>query len=78
MLAKTVNLTRIPENLKSTEIVLDAEDMRRLRELDRKQRLLSGSLWTRDGFDMEDLWDTAKDEKFDVKPPDAKKQKTTE
>ncbi len=69
---------RVTENLKATEITLDAEDMRRLRETDKNTRLLSGSLWTRDGFDFEDLWDTAKDEKFEVKQPEAKKQKTTD
>ncbi len=35
VLAKSVKTSRIEENLKSTEIKLDAEDMRRLGELDR-------------------------------------------
>ena len=40
VIPKTVNPARIIENLKSTEVKLDPEDMRRLRELDRNGRLL--------------------------------------
>ena len=38
VIPKTVNPVRVTENLKSTELKLDAEDMRRLRELDRSLR----------------------------------------
>ncbi len=44
VIPKTVNLTRVVDNFKSTEVKLDAEDMRKLRELDRNKRLLSVSL----------------------------------
>ena len=36
MIPKTVTPSRIKENLKATEIKLDAEDMKRLRELESK------------------------------------------
>lgn len=36
MIPKTVTPSRITENLKGTEIKLDAEDMKRLRELESK------------------------------------------
>jgi diketogulonate reductase-like aldo/keto reductase len=36
-----VNPGRIAENLKSTEVKLDPEDMKRLREADKNKRLLS-------------------------------------
>ena len=36
MIPKTVTPSRITENLKATEIKLDAEDMKRLRELESK------------------------------------------
>ena len=40
MIPKTVNLTRINENLGSTKIKLDPEDMKRLREIEKAFRLL--------------------------------------
>ena len=43
VIPKTVNPTRIEENLKATEVKLDAEDMKRLRELDRNTRMLNVS-----------------------------------
>ncbi len=36
MIPKSVTPSRITENLKATEIKLDAEDMKRLRELESK------------------------------------------
>jgi diketogulonate reductase-like aldo/keto reductase len=36
VIPKTVTPSRITENLKATEIKLDAEDMKRLRELESK------------------------------------------
>ncbi len=41
VIPKTVTLTRITENQKCTEVKLDPEDMRRLRELDRNCRALT-------------------------------------
>ena len=79
VIPKTVNPARITENLKSTELKLDAEDMKRLRELDRNHRLLFGKIFWREGIDtLENFWDAAEDEKFVVKPPEAKKQRTEE
>ncbi len=43
VIPKTVNLTRVVDNLKSTEVKLDAEDMRKLKELDLHKRLLKVS-----------------------------------
>lgn len=40
VIPKTVNTDRVSENLKSTEVKLDAEDMKRLRETDKNARLL--------------------------------------
>ena len=39
MLAKTVTPARITENLKSTELKLDEEDVRKIRKLERNCRL---------------------------------------
>ena len=39
MIPKTVNPVRVTENLKSTELKLDAEDMRRLRDINKDFRL---------------------------------------
>ena len=40
VIPKTVNIARISDNKKSTEVKLDPEDMRQLREIDRNSRLL--------------------------------------
>ena len=39
VIPKTVNLTRVVENFKSTELKLDAEDMTRLTDIDKDLRL---------------------------------------
>ena len=78
MIPKTVNPARITENLKSTELKLDAEDMRQLRDLDRNYRMVKATFLLKTGETVDDLWDVQEDEKFVVAPPDAKKQKTQE
>ena len=78
MIPKTTNLARLPENLKSTEVTLDAEDMKQLRECDKNMRMLVGKFVFREGFTSEDLWDDEKDKQFVVNPPEAKKQKKEE
>ena len=46
VIPKTVTPSRITENYKATEVKLDAEDMKRLRELESKNfRLISVSLY---------------------------------
>ena len=80
MIPKTVNPARITENLKSTELKLDAEDMRQLRDLDRNYRWLTGATVIKSGArgSLDDLWDVKEDEKFVVKAPEPKKKKTEE
>ena len=77
MIPKSSNPVRITENLKSTELKLDAEDMRRLRDLDRNYRMLSGEfvIKTGDSNCFDELWDVEEDKKFIVAPPQAKKQR---
>ena len=69
-------MARVTENLKATEIKLDVEDMRRLREVDKNARLLSGKIFMTEKDTLESFWDVKEDEKFVVKPPEAKKQRT--
>ena len=71
VIPKTVNPARITENLKSTELKLDAEDMRRLRGLDRNYRWISGTIMMKEGGSVDDFWDVKEDEKFVVQPPGA-------
>ena len=78
MIPKTVNPARITENLKSTELKLDAEDLRQLRDLDRNYRMVAGGFFLKSGESVDDLWNVQEDEKFVVVPPDAKKQRTEE
>ena len=77
-IAKSTNPGRIEENLKAVEVKLDAEDMRRMRELDRNGRIISGSLFFTAKDTIEGFWDVAADEKFDVNPPEAKKTRSDE
>ncbi len=75
VLAKTVNLERVKENFKAVDLNLDAEDMRRLRELDRNVRF-SRFFMMKKGMTLAEFWDEEEDEKFSVTEPDAKKTKT--
>ena len=77
VLAKTVNLERVKENFKAVDLNLDAEDMRRLRELDRNLRFLRFFMMKKDVTAAE-FWDEAEDKKFAATEPEAKKNKTEE
>lgn len=77
VLAKTVNLERVHENFKATEVSLDAEDMRRLKELDRNLRLLRFFMLRKDES-LETFWDEESDKAFVINEPSAKKTKVEE
>ena len=69
MIPKTVNPARITENLKSTELKLDAEDMKRLSEVDRELRLFrSAPEFLPLGMAWEQAWDVEDDKKFVIHP----------
>ena len=63
---KSSNPARIIENFKSTELMLDTEDMSRLRALDRNYRMLTGEFLLKDDVSVDDFWDVLEDEKFVV------------
>ena len=71
MIPKSTNPARIIENLKSTELKLDTEDMRKLTELDRNYRMLSGDFFMKTGESLDDFWDVHEDKKFVVNIPGA-------
>ena len=66
------------ENLKSTELNLDAEDMRKLRENDINCRLLTGKFMFKEGQTQDMFWDAEGDKAFEVTEPKAKKSKAAE
>ena len=69
VIPKTVNPARITENLKSAELKLDAEDMKRLAQVDRKLMLFRGANeFISVGMTWEEAWDVEKDEKFVIQP----------
>lgn len=78
VIPKTTNPERVLENFKSTELDLDAEEMRRLREADRNHRLLTGKFMFKEGQTQDQFWDVKEDEAFEVREPEAKKTKTAE
>jgi len=64
---KSVTPSRITENLKATELKLDAEDMQQLVELDRGYRYNKKEHWLLQGQDADELlWDVEEDRKFVV------------
>ena len=78
VIPKTTNTERVLENLKSTELSLDAEDMRRLRENDKNCRLLTGKFMFKEGQTENMFWDVESDKAFEVTEPQAKKSKAAE
>lgn len=77
VLAKSVNLERVKENLKAIEVKLDPEDMRRLRELDRNLRFLRFFMLRSDET-LAQFWDEESDSKYIIEEPNSKKIKTDE
>ena len=62
VIPKSVTESRIIENLKSTDVVLSADEVQRLKDIDKNFRLFSMRF-----FDPENkwnLWDEAQDEAF--------------
>ena len=78
VIPKTTNPDRVLENLKSTDLDLNAEEMRRLREVDRNVRLLTGKFMFKEGQTQDEFWDVEEDNAYEVKEPEAKKSKTVE
>lgn len=59
VIPKSVNPTRLKENLAAADIVLSAGQMDRMSELDRHYRYIKGDFWCLEGSDytLENLWD---------------------
>jgi diketogulonate reductase-like aldo/keto reductase len=76
VIPKSVTPARIVENFKSVDVQLDADDMKKLREVDKGMRLLQGAIFYTKGQTCDEFWDVESDEKFEVKQPEAKKQRT--
>ena len=69
MIPKSVKPSRIAENLKSTELKLDADDMQRLSEVDKNYRYVDGKSWVKqEDVDRDAVWDCEEDKKFVIQP----------
>ncbi len=69
VIPKSVTPERIVQNVKATEITLDAGDMQCLRKLDdRNFRFVKADFFQCPGEKWEDFWDVSEDEAFVVKP----------
>ena len=64
VIPKTVNPARVVENLKSTELKLDAADMKRLLDVDKNHRLFRGEKFLPKGATWQESCDMEADEKF--------------
>lgn len=61
---KSVNLERLKENLASTRVRLDDEDMKKLQSLDRNRRMLKYQFLYKKGQSDDEFWTTKEDEEF--------------
>ena len=59
VIPKSVNPTRLAENLAAAELTLTAEDMTAIDSLDRHRRYVDGSIWAVEGgpYTIANLWD---------------------
>ena len=60
VIPKSVNPSRLRENLSAAEIELSQEDMQRIAGLDQNHRLIDGSFWVMEGgpWTVQTIWDT--------------------
>ena len=65
---KTTNPNRVLENLKSTKLKLDLNDMMELRKIDCKFRVWSGEMFFDDKQDFvpQNIWDVKEDDAYIV------------
>ena len=69
MIPKSVKPSRIAENLKSTELKLDADDMQQLLEVDKNYRYVNAKNWVKqEDIDRDIVWDVEADQKFVIQP----------
>jgi len=69
VIPKSVKPSRIAENLKSTELKLDADDMQRLLGVDKNYRYFSGTGWVKqEVIDRDAVWDVEADQNFVIQP----------
>ena len=64
VIPKSVNPDRIRENLKATEVKLDAEDLQRVKALDKNLRFFSGTFFVKTSATTEEIWDVTADASF--------------
>ena len=68
MIPKSTKPKRLAENIKSTEIKLDADDMQRLIGVDKNFRLLKLDVFFNPGLKLQEAWDIEEDAKFVIQP----------
>ena len=66
MIPKSVNPERIMENLKATEVKLDAEDLQRLKALDKNIRFFKFAFFAKSTETQQQIWDTVTDEAYQL------------
>ena len=64
VIPKSVNPKRIAENIKATQIQLDAEDIKRIEAIDKGARMFSKSI-LKEGVTWQEAWDDEADAKFE-------------
>jgi len=59
VIPKSVNQVRLRQNFEATELRLDEDDLRQIRQLDRGYRYVDGSFWEMpgSGYTRKELWD---------------------
>ena len=64
VIPKTTKIDRVSENLKSTTLSLDETDIKRMRELNRNHRFVTGDFLFKPGETESHFWDSEEDAKF--------------
>ncbi|MGK7930292.1 MAG: aldo/keto reductase [Microcystaceae cyanobacterium] len=59
VIPKSVNATRLQENLAAADVSLSSDDLNAITQLNRHYRYVDGTFWTRDGspYTLSNLWD---------------------
>ena len=66
VIPKSTSEARIKENLRATKVSLSAEEIEKLKGIDKNCRLFKGLFFIKAGITVEEAWDVVADEAFTI------------